>query len=134
LGGTPANPLTTAGEENVLCLQEDRWAGESILVHEVAHAIHLLGANSLAEGFDARLLQAYEAAMAGGLWADTYAATNHVEYWAEGVQSWFDSNQNFQAGIHNQINTRSELLAYDPDLAALIAEFLGTGDWRPTCP
>jgi len=43
LGGTPNNPITTAGEENLLCLTEDRYRGENILVHEFAHGIHLIG-------------------------------------------------------------------------------------------
>ena len=31
-----------------------------------------------------------EQAMAKELWQNTYAAENHDEYWAEGVQSWLD--------------------------------------------
>jgi len=134
LGGTPGNPITTAGEENLLCLSNDRYLGENILVHELAHGIHLIGITSLDPGFNERLQALYDAAMNAGLWADTYAATNRGEYWAEGVQSWLDTNQRPQAGIHNEIDTREELRAYDPSLAALIEEYLGDGSWRPTCP
>ena len=42
--------------------------------------------------FDGRLRAAYARAMDKGLWKETYAATNHKEYWAEGVQSYFDCN------------------------------------------
>ena len=44
-----------------------------------------------------------------------YAATDEHEYWAEGVQSWFDTNRENDA-IHNHVDTREELLEYDPAL------------------
>jgi len=59
---------------------------------------------------------------------------NPIEYFAEGVQSWFDCNgENKMTGI----KTRAELQAKDPDLAAFIADtFKHTQregfDWR--CP
>jgi len=134
LGGTPGNPITTAAEENLLCLAEDRYLGENILVHEFAHGIHLIGINAVEPSFNDQLQALYEDALAQGLWEDTYAATNRVEYWAEGVQSWFDTNQRPQTGIHNGIDTREELKAYDPPLADLIADHFGEGTWRPTCP
>lgn len=134
LGGTPGNPITTAGEENLLCLAEDRYRGENILVHEFAHAVHLIGITLLEPGFNEELQALYDSALGQGLWADTYAATNRAEYWAEGVQSWFDTNQRPQAGIHNEIDTRDELRVYDPPLATLIQEYFGDGVWRPTCP
>ncbi len=134
LGGTPANPITTAGEENLLCLVADRYRGENILVHEFAHAIHLIGIDLAEPGFDDELRQLYEEAMAGDLWSDTYAATNRREYWAEGVQSWFDVNQDPQEGVHNHVDTRAELRDYDPALSALIERFMGDGVWRPRCP
>ena len=34
----------------------------------------------------------YDSAMLAGLWKGKYASVNHHEYWAEGVQSWFDKN------------------------------------------
>lgn len=134
LGGTPGNPITTAGEENLLCLVVDRYRGENILVHEFAHSIHLIGIDLAEPGFDDELRQLYEDALARGLWSDTYAATNRQEYWAEGVQSWFDVNQDPQEGVHNHVDTRAELRDYDPELAALIERFMGDGSWRPRCP
>ena len=134
LGGTPTNPITTAGEENLLCLVVDRYRGESILVHEFAHSIHLIGIDLAEPGFDDELQQLYEEALARDLWSDTYAATNRQEYWAEGVQSWFDANQDPQEGVHNHVDTRIELRDYDPALSALIERFMGDGSWRPACP
>ncbi len=31
--------------------------------------------------------------MKAGLWKGKYASVNHHEYFAEGVQSWFDDNR-----------------------------------------
>ena len=80
------------------------------------------------------LQELYDAALGQSLWSDTYAAANRGEYWAEGVQSWFDVNQDPQEGVHNHVDTRTELKDYDPLLAALIERFLGDGSWRPGCP
>jgi hypothetical protein len=85
-------------------------------------------------GFNNELQGLYDSALGQGLWVDTYAGSNRVEYWAEGVQSWFDTNQRPQEGIHNEIDTRDELNEYDPALAALIEEYFGDGTWRPRCP
>ena len=134
LGGTPARPITTAGEENLLCLAIDRYRGENILVHEFAHSIHLIGIDLVEPTIHDELQQLYDAALGQSLWSDTYAAANRGEYWAEGVQSWFDVNQDPQEGVHNHVDTRTELKDYDPLLAAFIERFLGDGSWRPGCP
>ena len=84
--------ITSCGEENLLNLKGDRYRNENILIHEFSHAIHRYGLGSLDPKFDARLKEIYTRAMDKGLWKDTYAATNHSEYWAEGVQSYFDCN------------------------------------------
>jgi len=43
LGGTVARPATSCAEENLLCEKEDRYRGENILVHELAHGMVNLG-------------------------------------------------------------------------------------------
>ena len=136
LGGSQRMRITSVGEENLLCLRDDRYRGESILVHEFAHTISLRG---LGEDFDAMLEEftsIYEAAMQEGLWEDTYAASNVQEYWAEGVQTYFNTNLQslFGNGVHNRINTRKELARYDPALFDFIAEFFQHFEWTPTCP
>jgi hypothetical protein len=74
--------------------------------------------------FDVRLKVAYDKAMAEGLWKDKYAATNRFEYFAEGVQSWFGNNRENDHD-HNHVNTRAELVEYDPALAAFCKEVFG---------
>lgn len=62
-----------------------------------------------------------------------YAATNPAEYWAEGVQDWFDTNRTMDHD-HSQLHTRDQLKTYDPPLAALCAEAMGDAPWRFVSP
>ncbi|WP_438010840.1 hypothetical protein WME89_20580 [Sorangium sp. So ce321] len=136
LGATPARPASSCAEENVLCYPSDRYIGEDILVHEFSHAIAIMGIAFAEPTFDRELADVFEGALQAGKWANTYAATNKDEYWAEGVQDWFDTN--IEAipgnGIHNEINTRAELRDYDRPLHDLIARYFADDAWRPTCP
>jgi len=129
LGATRAIPAVSCGEENLLAFPGDPYAQENILIHEFAHAIHHTGLSTVDKTFDCRLQAAYEAALERGLWKNTYAATNHSEYWAEAVQSWFDDNAPPDAS-HNEIRTRCQLKDYDPELAKLCREVFGDGPWR----
>ena len=126
LGGTRARPITSCGEENLLAYAGDPYAGESILVHELAHTLHAV---VLDAAHDRALRAAYEAAMAAGRWEGCYAARDHREYWAEGVQTWFHANAGPNHD-HNEIDTRAELRDYDPGLAALVEGIFGAGGWR----
>lgn len=125
LGGDREDPTTSCAEENVLCLEGDRYWEEDILVHEFAHAIHQLGIVPVYPEIDVELKTALDAALAEGKWVDTYAGSNIYEYWAEGVQSWFNVNKerNPVDGVHNAVNTREELQSYDPALYAIIAKY-----------
>jgi cyclophilin family peptidyl-prolyl cis-trans isomerase len=129
LGATPQAPAVSCGEENLLCHPGDPYELESICIHEFAHAIHVMGMKTVDPTFDARLMEAYEAAIRNGLWKDTYASTNRQEYWAEATQSWFDDNRENDS-LHNHVNTRQELKDYDRLVAKLCAEVYGDGRWR----
>jgi hypothetical protein len=111
--------ITSCGEENLLNLKGDRYFNENILIHEFAHCIHEQGLRSVDATFDERLRGVYARALEKGLWKGTYAATNEKEYWAEGVQSYFDCNAP-AGGVHNDIDTRKKLAKYDPALFELI--------------
>ncbi|MBN1949834.1 MAG: hypothetical protein JW801_01435 [Bacteroidales bacterium] len=125
LGGTIELPLTTCAEENLLCYQIDKYHAEDILIHEFAHTIHGVGILPKYPDFNQRLQKIMDAALADGKYENTYARTNVDEYFAEGVQDWFNVNAEVPApdGKHNHVNTRSELKEYDPALYELIAEF-----------
>lgn len=129
LGATKDRPASSCAEENLLNLYSDRYAHESICIHELAHTIHLLGLNFVDWKFERRLIEAYKHAMDKGLWNGTYAATDFKEYWAETVQSYFDSNDANNAQ-HNDISTREKLAQYDPEIFALIDEVFHQSTWR----
>jgi alpha-glucosidase len=43
LGASPQRPVSSVGEENLLCLTDDLFAGESITIHSLAHGLRSLG-------------------------------------------------------------------------------------------
>lgn len=129
LGATRRAPAVSCGEENLLCFPGDPYSTENICIHEFAHAIHGMGLSTLDPTFDRRLRAAHHSATNRGLWKGTYAYTNPSEYWAEGVQDWFDNNRENDA-LHNHVNTRAELKEYDAGLAALCEEVFGDIPWR----
>ena len=129
LGSSRTDPVASCAEENLLCYPGDPYNTENIMIHEFAHAIHLNGIYDVDTTFDKRLGKIYKTAMAKGLWKSKYAAKNKAEYWAEGVQSWFNSNRPPDHD-HNHIDTREELKEYDPGLANLAGEIFGDTVWR----
>ena len=136
LGATSAAPASSVGEENLLGLVTDRYRGESIMVHEFAHTLHTMGLNSLDPRFEPRLKETFARANKKQLWAKSYAATDHLEYWAEGVQSYFDANMPVSRpdGIHNGVATCVALKQDDPELYNLIDKTLKSPKWKWTPP
>jgi hypothetical protein len=62
-----------------------------------------------------------------------YALLNKAEYWAEGVECWYDCNRVMDHD-HNHIHTRQGIKAYDPALAELLQAVLGDDTWRFVSP
>ncbi|XP_063429761.1 uncharacterized protein LOC134712290 isoform X1 [Mytilus trossulus] len=124
LGATDYAPVSTGGEENLLCYQNDRYRSEDIYLHEFSHGVHNLGAKYAISGWNQRLISQYANAKRRGLWARTYSMSTVEEYFAEGVQSFFNVNDysNPPNGIHGTIDTRDKLRTYDPVLYGLIVE------------
>lgn len=136
-GATPYLPLMTCGEENIIYTPESpffyRYRYESIMVHEFAHNIDQGLRESDAytpsgNEFETALFAAFANARATGLWKNTYSMENPAEYWAEGIQAWFNTcRMNVPAkegggmfGMHR----RQQLKAYDPLLYDLIARYM----------
>ncbi len=119
LGGIAAS----CGEENLLCASLDRYPAESVCVHEFAHSIAEGGVFKADGSFQEKLESAYRSAIESGLLDNTYRAESFQEYWAEGVQDWFNANAEADPpdGINNRVNTRDELKVFDPPLYALIS-------------
>ncbi|MBQ5460428.1 MAG: hypothetical protein IIT55_01195 [Bacteroidaceae bacterium] len=125
LGGTIEEPLTSCAEENVLAYQIDKYHAEDILIHEFAHAIHCIGIIQVDTAFNTRLNALYQKAMKSGMLDNTYRSSTMEEYFAEGVQDWFNVNAEVPRtdGKHNWCNTREELQEFDPELFQLISEY-----------
>jgi len=125
LGGDMDLPLTSCAEENLLAYQLDKYHAEDILIHEFAHSIHLIGIIQVDTTFNSKLKKLLDQAVAKGKYTNTYAKTDIYEYWAEGVQDWFNVNGEVPIpdGKHNRLNTRKELKKYDPDLYQLIGQY-----------
>ena len=167
IGATAYMPTTSAGEENVLCKptcytgmnaandQCDIYHGENILVHEFGHSMTSNSGDSWSPPIYARkdgtggnlvdlLSASYVAATSQNKWENTYADDNAIEYAAEGIQSFLNVNAQSTPsdGIHNNIDTRSELKNYDETLYDILSELFPTTssqsdstgtpmDWRP---
>lgn len=134
-GGTIELPMTSCGEENILCLNNDRYNGEDILIHEFAHTMHSMGISFIDIDFNNKLNTIYSQALSEELWKNTYAISNPAEYFAEGVQCWFNVNKKEAVtnGIHNDINTRDKLKLYDPRLHDLISMYFAVDKKNVSC-
>jgi len=145
LGATRSRPCSSGAEESVMCesWHTNGYYGENILLHEFVHGIARTGLNFMKWGgkaWDTYNGQVYESSKRRGLWAGTYAITNKIEYFAEAVQSWFDTNLKAACcnketqcndGIHNCISTREALKSYDRTLYDHVAKIFVEDGWRP---
>ena len=129
LGATPARPAVSCGEENLLAIEGDPYKRENILIHEFAHALHAMAINDLDPTFQSRLEKCFKLAIEEKIWEGTYAASNPAEYFAEGVQSWYECNR-ANDREHGSIDTRKEVQKHDPRLANLIIEKFGEDSWK----
>ncbi|HLW66269.1 MAG TPA: hypothetical protein VKS79_13230, partial [Gemmataceae bacterium] len=153
---TPEMKLIVVPEENVLHLPGDPFAGKNMVVSAMAKALYLvtglrpvdsdfdkrrskqqyeLRVKRLDVEFDHKLEKLFDDAKAKSLWKGTAAARNRTEYWAAGVEAYFDAAGAGHApnGADRPITTREALKAYDPDLFALVDETMAYKehvDWR----
>ena len=145
--GLGGNPLICA-EENLLCFKGDPWGGENIFVHEFAHIIH--GAIAQLDGrskesFD----ELFEKTKKTGRFRG-YGMNNSGEFWAEGVQAWFNCNGAIRGkfaggqsslevvgpdGKHiRHIRTRKQLKKHLPEFAKLLDDSFRQNRWVYTPP
>ncbi|MFD4636405.1 hypothetical protein ACFWN2_03755 [Lentzea sp. NPDC058436] len=119
MGATDSLPLSVGTEANLV----DNQGGENCYLHEFGHSVADMALRHIDPNFTRDLQTAYNRARSAGLWNNTYAASNTSEYWAEGVQSYFNANREGPRngdGVHNNVNTRAELANYDQPLHALL--------------
>jgi len=131
LGGNPV----TCGEENLLAYRGDPYRGENIFIHEFAHIVHGRGLRAIDKTFEPRLRALYEKAKKAGRFRG-YGMVNMGEFWAEGVQSWFNCNRAGGLEVRKPdgkrlslINTREEVRKYLPEYAKFLDESFGHNTW-----
>ena len=112
LGASKERPAVSVGEENLLNYPGDPYSTESIMIHEFAHAIHLMGLNTVDPGFQdslSRLLPGRPLQVCG---KESMRESIRPNIGLEGVQSWFNTNRENDHD-HNHVDTREELKQYD---------------------
>ncbi len=131
--GFGGNPLICA-EEDLLCFRGNAWHGENIFIHEFAHVVHGALAK-LDKRFNTRLKQLHQKTKETGRFRG-YGMNNPGEFWAEGVQSWFDCNR--RGGLEARgpegrhichINTKEQLKKHLPALAKMVDDAFGKNPW-----
>jgi hypothetical protein len=153
---TPGLKLMVVPEENVLGLPKEPFAGKCMVVSVFARGLYQatglrpadpnfekqrgkqqyeLRVKRMDIEFDNKLQKTYEDALGKGLWKGTPAAQHRAEYWAAGVEAYFDAaGAGFPPNLADRpITTREALKAYDPDLYALVDETMAYkehADWR----
>jgi dipeptidyl aminopeptidase/acylaminoacyl peptidase len=153
---TPALKLLVVPEENVLGLPGEPFSGKCQVVSVFAKALYQvtglrpvdpsfagqrgkqqyeLRVKRMDIEFDNALKKAHEAATSKSLWKGTAAGRSRAEYWAAGVEAYFDAAGAGTAPnlADRPITTREALKAYDPDLFALVDETMAYRehvDWR----
>jgi len=131
--GLGGNPVTCA-EENILSFRGDPYQGENIFIHEFGHIIHRTLAQ-MDEAFNTRLKTLYQQAKQSGRFR-AYGMSNHGEFWAEGVQSWFNCNRRGGLEVLGadgkhlcHINTREQMKTHMPAFAKLLDEAFRQNRW-----
>jgi hypothetical protein len=112
---------TIGATENLLGYPGSVYYGENILVHEFSHAM-LTAIEQADPKLYAEVEAAYAHAKAAGLWKGSYSINTLQEYWAEGVQFWFNSNMAYRRAPSLVILTDEDLKRYDPMLWAALAQ------------
>jgi dipeptidyl aminopeptidase/acylaminoacyl peptidase len=153
---SPNSKLMVVPEENVSNDSRDPFAGECMVVNVMAKGLYqITGLRPIDPDFEKRrgkqqyelrvkrmdiefdhaLEKKYQTGISKGLWRGTAAARSRVDYWAAGVEAYFDAAGQGQAPnlADRPITTREALKAYDPDLFALVDETFAYKehvDWR----
>jgi hypothetical protein len=114
---------SSCGEENLLGLPSDRYAGGSdICVHEFAHAVMDIG---LDDALRTSIEEQQRRAISAGLWSGRYAATNPQEYWAELSMWYFGAHGD--RGSAGPADGNAALATYDPDGYSLLDKIYSGG-------
>jgi hypothetical protein len=112
--------LTSCGEENLLKLENDRYRGHDICVHEFSHNILDFGvAREVRRQFETQRKRSLKA----GLWVKSYAGSNTHEFFAELAMWYFGTHGDLHMEGKKLANGPEGLKAYDPEAYALVDNF-----------
>jgi alpha-glucosidase len=112
--------LTSCGEENLLKLDQDRYKGRDICVHEFAHNIRQHG---IPRKLRARFDEQYHRSLEKGLWKKSYAGSNPDEFFAELTMWYFGTHGDMHMEGAKPGNGPEGLKQYDPEAFALLDDF-----------
>ena len=144
-GGSEYNGgVSSIAEKNVIRVLEGEnqtgYRNENILVHEFGHSVKLLGMDLLEDqSLHDEFISLYNSRKALGMWPNTYAISNEDEFFATMCTIWFsvmEESPDWTDGTRGPINTREDLLKYDPETYAFFekifpAEYLDD-PWDPS--
>lgn len=141
--GLGSRPVS-CGEENVLNFKGDPWEGENIFIHEFAHGIQSV-IGGLDDQFDERLRDLFTKSEKSGRFRGYAIEGGIAEFWAEGVQAWFNCNgtirpksgggqSSFEVlgpkGEHVcHLQTRQQMRTHMPDFAKLLDDSFRQNNW-----
>lgn len=112
--------MSSCGEENLLRLENDRYCGRDICVHEFAHCIFEYGVpESVRQAFEAQRV----ASLAKGRWVGAYAGTNRAEFFAELTMWYFGTRGDLNMKGDKPADGREGLRTYDADAHELMERF-----------
>jgi hypothetical protein len=110
----------SCGEENLLKLEEDRYKGRDICLHEFAHCIRNYGVQpAIVAQFNAQ----YQHSLSHGLWLGSYAASNKDEFFAELTMWYFGTHGDLHMTGPKPANGPEGLKKYDPEAYQLFDDF-----------
>ncbi len=112
--------LTSCGEENLLKLEQDRYRGRDICIHEFAHNVRHYGIQAEVR---ARFDQQYRQSLAQGRWQKSYAGSNPDEFFAELSMWYFGTHGDLRMAGPKPENGPEGLKKYDPEAYALMDDF-----------
>lgn len=155
---TPEAKLLVVDQENVMTKANNMYATDCQVIRVMASAIyHVTGTRPVDPEwenrprgiwqqyelnlqrmdirFDEKLREIYESALSEGKWKGTPAINDRIEYWTQGLLTYFDAvgmGTPPNNAVH-PITTREQLKVYDPELYELVHDTMaynGKVDWR----
>jgi hypothetical protein len=120
--------LTSCGEENLLKLENDRYKGRDICVHEFAHNIFDHGITAETRN---KFIEQRKRSLANGLWKNSYAGSNEDEFFAELTMWYFGTHGDLHMTGPKPENGPEGLKKYDPEAFKLMDDFYTGRQRRP---